>query len=288
MRAAFLSALQRMMDEDKRLVLLLGDVGAFSARKIFAEFPDRAFNLGIREQAIIDIAAGMSKAGLVPVIYGIAPFFVERALEQIKIAAYNGCKIVLVSVGASYDYSAEGPTHQCPGDLAILRNVPGMMILVPGTVQEMRRLLAQSLDTSDPVYMRLSETINPQNTMVELGRGTIVRQGGPMSTVAVALGPMLADVMTRLGPTDTTILYYTALEPFDADLIARLGRGKRVLVYEDNYPALFYACAEALLSTDVESVAIPRRFIEGYGTRAQIKHKLYEKQKGIGWIYRRN
>ena len=105
MRSTFASILEKIIDKDYRVVNVLGDIGVFSFRKSMEKFPDRVINIGILEQSMIGIAAGLSKQGLIPFVHTIAPFMVERALEQLKIDfGYQELGGNFVSVGASSDY----------------------------------------------------------------------------------------------------------------------------------------------------------------------------------------
>lgn len=206
MRRRFVTALHGLMASDARLVLLLADVGEFAFKDVFRDYPTRAYNLGISEQAIVDMAVGLSRAGFVPVVYGIAPFLVERAYEQVKLACANGAQFVLVSVGASFDYGREGPTHHCPADVPILFQVPGMNILVPGTPAEMASLLGQALERQAlPCYLRLSEAQNPCTYPVRLGAPLLI--DGDEATV-VAVGPVLAQIGAPEG-----VMYVTSVRP---------------------------------------------------------------------------
>ena len=117
MRKQFVRTTEDVMAKDERLVVLLGDIGVFGFRSAFEQFPARIYNIGICEQAMTSLAAGLSKEGLVPVVHSIAPFVVERCFEQIKVDfCYQKLGGNIVSVGGSYDYAALGCTHHCPGD----------------------------------------------------------------------------------------------------------------------------------------------------------------------------
>src|SRR5580698_9122617 len=133
MRKQFVDTIADVMKNDEQLVVLLGDIGVHGFRQVFADYPKRIYNIGILESSTVSTASGLAMAGLIPVVHTIAPFLVERSYEQLKVDfGYQEVNGNFVSVGSSYDYAALGCTHHCPGDVAILKQIPGMSIIVPG------------------------------------------------------------------------------------------------------------------------------------------------------------
>src|SRR5277367_5503004 len=158
MRKQFVKTVTSIMEQDPRVVLLLGDIGVYGFREAFQRFPKRCYNVGVCEQAMVSLAAGLALEGMIPVVHTIAPFLVERAFEHLKVDfEYQGLGGNFVSVGASYDYSKLGPTHHCPGDGAILKTIPGMHIYVPGHPDEFDVLFRENYHKLAPKYFRLSE-----------------------------------------------------------------------------------------------------------------------------------
>ena len=119
MRKQFTKTLQDILYSNKKTCLLLGDIGVFGFRNELTNLPDRVYNIGILEQSTIGTAAGLAKTGLIPFVHTIAPFLVERSLEQLKVDfGYQCLNGNFISVGASYDYASLGCTHHCPGDIS--------------------------------------------------------------------------------------------------------------------------------------------------------------------------
>ncbi len=271
MRQQFVRTIEDLMAQDERLVLLLGDIGVWGFRRAFELYPDRTFNVGICEQAMVSLAAGLAAEGLRPVLYSIAPFIVERCLEQLKIdLCYQNLPATIVSVGASYDYAALGCTHHCPGDVAILRTLPGMEIVVPGTAQEMRCLFHATYADKHPTYVRLSEQTNQWSHRVEFGRAKVIRQGN-LATV-IAVGPMLDPVREATAELDVTVLYYTTVAPFDARTLAENCPTRDIIVVEPFYEGTLAHDVIAAMeprSVRLLSIGVPRHFLTSYGKAAE-------------------
>src|SRR3989338_7811842 len=196
MRKQFVKTVGDILNRDKRLVVLLGDIGVFGFRDSFKTHPNRVYNIGILEQATISLAAGLAKTDLIPVVHTIAPFIVERSLEQLKVDfAFQRLGGNFVNVGASYDYAALGAPHHCPADIGILKNVPGMEIVVPGTADEFDALFRQSYGDGHPTYFRLSERGNTENRKVTFGKATVIKKG--KKATAIAVGPILKNMRSE-------------------------------------------------------------------------------------------
>jgi len=267
MRKQFISTTQDLMAKDERLVVLLGDIGVFGFRNAFEQFPQRIYNIGICEQAMTGMAAGLSKEGLVPVVHSIAPFVVERCLEQLKVDfCYQKLGGNIVSVGGSYDYAALGCTHHCPGDVALLKSLPGAEIVLPGTPQEYDRLFRAAYANGRLTYFRLSERSNAQSFEVEFGRAKIIKQGARATVVAV--GTALAPTLTATQDLDVTVLYYTTIAPFDGETLRQNNAGGKIVLVEPFYTGTLAADIHvAIGSTAValETIGVPHRFLTNYG-----------------------
>lgn len=276
MRQQFVETISGLLKKDKRLVLLLGDIGVWGFRQAFKDFPNRVYNIGILEQASVSLAAGLAKIGLIPVFSSIAPFIVERALEQIKIDfGYQGLGGNLVSVGASYDYSDLGSTHHCPGDIGILKQIPDMEIMVPGTAKEFDRLFRQNYANGKVSYFRLSEQINQTSFQVKFGQAIVIKQGNKATVIAV--GPMLDPVLEAAKDLEVTVLYYSTVAPFDGEALKKNMVTNKILLCEPYYEGgltgeIVKACYPRPIIID--QLGVPRQFIEHYGTKEENDKQL--------------
>ena len=258
----------RLLEDDERVVVLLGDIGVFAFRDCFQRFPERVHNVGILEQSMVGIAAGLAHEGLIPIVHSIAPFVVERPFEQIKIDfGYQHLGGNIVSVGASFDYAALGATHHCPGDVALMLTVPGTEIVVPGTAAEFASLFVQAYGSGALTYFRLSERSNRESRDVVFGKAERVREGTGCTIVAV--GPLLDVALDAAEMCDATVVYYSTLAPFDGETLRDSCGTGRVLVLEPFYEGtLTHLVASAIPGPAlIRSIGVPRSFRHGYGRR---------------------
>ncbi|MDC0903488.1 hypothetical protein OAS21_03410 [Pelagibacteraceae bacterium] len=160
MRKIFPKTIERLMQKDKRIFCLLGDIGVFSFRNIFKKYNNRILNMSTMEQTMIGFGAGLSKAGFIPIIHSIAPFLILRALEQIKIDfVYNKLNCNIISVGASNDYSKLGTTHHCFEDISILSNYNDINLFLPSSPIELEYLLKKNYNNKCVNYFRISGNV---------------------------------------------------------------------------------------------------------------------------------
>ena len=281
MRKQFVKTVESILEKNKKTVLLLGDIGVFGFKKAFALFPDRVFNIGILEQSTVGLAAGLSMQGLIPIVHTIAPFLVERSIEQLKNDfCYQKLGGNFVSVGASYDYAVLGCTHHCPGDVGMLKNIPDMEIILPGTAEEFDKLFRQSYANGNPTYFRLSEKQNSKSHNVNFGKAEIVKKG-KLATI-IAVGTMLELAIVATEGLDVTILYYTTVAPFDKKTLMENSDSGKILLCEPYYAgALLPEILETMSSKpiSIESIGVPNRMMTNYGTAC-------EHDESIGFTYK--
>jgi transketolase len=246
MRQRFTSVTAGALDEDPRLALVLADIGVdgFEGTGVRERHPQRVINVGIREQAMIGVAAGMAQEGMRPVVHSYTPFLVERPFEQIKLdLGHQGVGAVLVSIGASYDAAPEGRTHQAPGDVALLATVPGFAIHVPGHPDEVEQLLRREFARDGRAYVRLSSETNADAWPVE--QLTLVRDGGAASPLVLAVGPTLDQVLAATADLGVTVAYISTVLPFPAAEVRALAAGRREVAIVEPYLAGTSAAALA-------------------------------------------
>lgn len=276
MRKTFAKLSYEIQTKDESVIVLLGDIGVHSFQNSFRDFESRTFNIGILEQTMMGLASGLAMSGKVPIVHTIAPFLVERCYEQIKVDfGYQKLPANLVSVGASFDYSALGSTHHCPGDVAILSKIPGLEIVVPGTKVEFEKLFLENYNNSKCTYFRLSEFENSQSFDIKIGKGKKVRTGASASILAV--GPILDLVLESTSDLDVEILYFNSVAPLDAELIRNSCNSSKVLIVEPYYSGVLSVQVLQIMkgtSLRLINLGVDCEFPEIYGSNEAIYESL--------------
>jgi len=269
MRQQMVQTVSEVLEDDEQLVLLLADVSYSSfVNEVHSE---RMINVGIMEQTMTSVGAGLALEGFIPVLHTITPFLVERPFEQIKDDfCYQGLGGNFISIGASYDYSIEGMTHHSPGDVQILKSLPGMQIVVPGTAGEFDRLFRETYANGSPTYFRLSVASNPVEYPVRFGKLEVVQQGKQATVIVV--GPALSYTLPAVADLDVTVLYCTTVVPFDAETLRAKCQGQKIVLVEPYYAGGLTAeicAAMGRTPIAIESIGVPRTVLNHYGTPQQ-------------------
>ncbi len=229
MRDRFATVTKSLLDEDPRVAVVLAEISRTLFRDAELAHPGRVINVGIREELMIGVTGGLALSGLRPIAHSYAPFLIERAWEAIKLdLTHQDVDAVLVSIGASYDASLEGRTHQSPGDVALLDTLPGWTVHVPGHPAEVEPLLRSAVGGRGRAYVRLSVEENAEAVTVTAGRMRIMRRGDDATVVAV--GPLLAPTLDAVRGLEVTVLYATTVRPFDAETFLAVARPNVILV----------------------------------------------------------
>ena len=229
-RVQFARTAADLVESDLSVALVYAEISGQFVGEGERRNPDRVVNVGIREQLLVNVGAGMALTGLRPIVHTFGSFLVERAFEQVKLGfGHQDVGGVLVGSGGSFDIASGGRTHQVPGDVALVDTLPGVSIHAPGTSQEVDAILRATVAGSGLHYVRVVEQANTVSFPHAPGRFHVVRRGaGP---TVVALGPVLDDVLTATEGLDVTVLYASTVRPFDGGGLREvLGSPEVVLV----------------------------------------------------------
>jgi transketolase len=270
MRTSFVETLCDLAAADERIWLLTADLGYSVLERYAARFPERYVNVGVAEQNMIGVAAGLAACGKVPFVYSIANFPTFRCLEQIRVdVGYHGLSVKIVAVGGGYAYGAQGYTHHGVEDLAILRALPGMTVVAPGDPVETRLATRAIAAEQGPCYLRLGKAneavVHDREPRFELGRALLVRQGRDVTVIST--GGMLAETVAaakRLAGRgiEARVLSMPTVKPVDAEAVLRAARETGAVVTAEEHSVtggLGSAVAEVLAEGGLSGVAF-RRF----------------------------
>ena len=269
MRRAFLKRVADMIRNEADTTFFTVDIGMWAIRDVLAEFPDRCTNVGIYEDGMISIAAGMARRGLVPTIFGIQPYLIERTLEQIKMdLAYQKLGVNIVGTGAAVDYPKYGYSHYCAEDVHVVKAIPGCEFIAPGSAKQFIQLFNSTYRDGRPTFFRVSDHPNTKyDPDVEFNKSVVMQEGHKATVIAVSV--MLDEVMEVCKNIDVTVLYYTTLEPFDRETLAKYYNGGKILIVEPQFEgSLTYDVIKTFEGKPVviEEVAFPREIFRNYGT----------------------
>lgn len=269
MRRAFLGRVADMIRNEPDTTFFTVDIGMWAIRDVLRDFPERCTNVGIYEDGMFSIAAGMSRRGLVPTIFGIQPYLIERTLEQIKMDfAYQKCGVNVIGTGAAVDYPKYGYSHYCAEDVQLIKMIPGCEFIAPGNAKEFLSLFNQTYRDGHPTFFRVSDHPNTKYDIdVKFGKANVIQSGKEATVIAVSV--TLDMVMEACKDKDVTVLYYTTLEPFDKETLSLNCESGKVLIVEPEYKgSLDYDVIDALSGKriKIERVGFPREIFRNYGT----------------------
>ncbi|MDR2374365.1 MAG: transketolase family protein [Bifidobacteriaceae bacterium] len=258
-RVAFAETLIELAETDERVVVVVNDsVGSSNLAEFQRRFPERTINVGIAEQTMVGVGAGLALSGRIPFVSAAASFLTGRATEQIKVdAAYANTNVKLCGQSPGMGYGALGATHHSIEDISWLRALPGLTIIVPADPAETSAAVRWMAAHEGPVYLRVSRLPVPnifdQTYRFSPGRGRVVRDG-PAATV-VANGVCLtraleaANLLAEQG-VEIRVVSMPSVQPLDEDLVlaCAAATGRLVTVEEGQVSGGLGAAVASLLA----------------------------------------
>jgi transketolase len=227
-RDAFADTLLELAREDPRVVVVVNDsVGSTKLGRVRREFPERFFNVGIAEQNLVGVGAGLANGGKVPYVCGASPFLTARGLEQIKVdAAYSKANVKLVGVSSRLAYGELGPTHHSIEDVAWTRAIADLVVIVPADPLETAQALRAAHDFDGPAFIRTSRMpvpmVHPPDHRFRVGEAARLRDGGDVTIVAngvmVARALDASDLLAAEG-LSARVLNMATASPIDREAV---------------------------------------------------------------------
>jgi transketolase len=285
-RSAFIKALFELAGEDPLICLVVGDLG-YSVVEEFAEkYPKQFVNAGVAEQDMVGIATGMALSGKIVFTYSIANFATLRCLEQIRNdVCYHGANVKVVAIGGGLAYGGLGMSHHATEDLAILRALPGLVVVAPGDPVEADLATRAVVEHQGPCYLRLGKagepTVHQTRPEFRLGRAIWLRRGGDISLISTGgmldTATVVADALERRGLAVSLISMHT-VSPLDVDTVMSAAASSRCLVTLEEHSivgGLGSAVAEVISERSGHAplmrVGLPPSFVSGVGDQNYLK-----------------
>ena len=285
-RQSYGESLRDFAEEYPNLVVLDADLSNATKTGTFKKaYPDRFINCGIAESNMMSIAAGLSTTGLIPFASTFAMFAAGRAYEQVRNSiGYPHLNVKIGATHAGISVGEDGASHQCLEDLALMRMIPGMVVMCPADDTEARMAIRAALDYVGPVYIRFGRAAVPvvfdENYKFEIGKGAILREGTDVTLVAnglcVASALEAADKLAADG-ISAEVINICTIKPLDDDLIVASAKktGKVVTAEEHSIiGGLGGAVAECLAEK------VRDRFGES-GPAGELLHKYMLDGEGV-------
>ena len=243
-RESYGNALAELGAEYENLVVLDADLAAATKTGIFKKaFPDRNIDCGIEECNMMGIAAGLATTGKIPFASSFAMFAAGRAFEQVRNSiGYPKLNVKIGATHAGISVGEDGATHQCNEDIALMRTIPGMVVINPADDVEAKAAVRAAIEHEGPVYLRFGRLAVPvindtPDYKFELGKGVVLREGKDVTIIATGLPVSeclaAADKLAADG-IDAKVINIHTIKPLDEDLVVKAAKetGKVVTVEE--------------------------------------------------------
>ena len=243
-RESYGNALKELGAEAADVVVLDADLAGATKTSVFkSAYPERFFDSGIQECNMVGVAAGMSTMGLVPFVSTFAMFAAGRAFEQVRNSiGYPNLNVKIGATHAGITVGEDGASHQCNEDIALMRTIPGMVVMCPSDDIEAKAAVMAAAEYEGPVYMRFGRAACPiindkPDYKFEIGKGTVVKEGKDLTIVAtgICVGNALeaAQMLAKDG-IDAEVINICTIKPLDEDIIIKSAKktGKVVTAEE--------------------------------------------------------
>lgn len=268
-RDAFVAVLERLSADNPRIVAVCNDsVGSSKLGGFKSRWPDRLVNVGIAEQNMVGVGAGLANGGLLPFVCGAACFLTGRSLEQIKAdIAYSNANVKLIGISSGMAYGELGPTHHSIEDFAWTRVLPNLPVIAPCDSIETAAAVEWAASHDGPVFLRLSRVgvpdLLPAGHTFELGKANLLRDGDAITLVAngTVTHRMLkaADLLAEEG-IEARVLNMATVRPLDAAAVVAAARETGAILTAEEH-STFGGLGSAVAEFVVAEAPVPMKIL---------------------------
>tara|TARA_Y100001970_G_C14222841_1_gene853732 strand:+ start:624 stop:1550 length:927 start_codon:yes stop_codon:yes gene_type:complete len=296
MRKAFANTLIKIAKKDKKIIFLTGDLGFGVFDEFKKKFPERYINVGVAESQMVSMAAGLALEGFKPIVYSIASFLLRRAYEQIRISVcYHNLPVIFIGAGGGFVYASSGPTHHSQEDFSLMSSIPNMMIIAPGSPDELTSLIPQAIKQKKPCYIRIGKFGEPNYDSIDqtyIKKIKKIKNGKEVFFLTNSdTVSLIIDVCKKLknqNNIDVGILHAHTLKPIDdKNLKIKLRKIKKLIIVEEsNVTGGLYSIISQLVSNKSLNLKVYRKgpvdeFILGNPSRDEIRFRYKYDEKNL-------
>ncbi len=247
-RESYGNALAELGDKYENLYVFDADLAAATKTGIFKKkFPDRFFDCGIAESNMMGVAAGMAATGKIPFVSTFAMFAAGRAFEQVRNSiGYPHLNVKIGATHAGISVGEDGATHQCNEDIALMRTIPGMTVIIPADDVEAKAAVEAAINYEGPVYMRFGRLAvpvfnDPETYKFEIGKGIKLRDGKDITIVATGLMVYEAIEAAKTLEQDgiqATVINIHTIKPIDKDIIIQAAKNTDLVLTVEEHSVI--------------------------------------------------
>ncbi len=284
--------LVEMGKTNKDIVVLTADLmRSNKTREFFDTYPERSFNVGVAEQNLFGVAAGLARAGKIPFASTFAAFASMRACEQVRTdIAYNDLPVKIVATHSGLSMGTGGPTHFATEDVAIMRSMASMTVIVPADAIETARAVSACVEWPGPVYMRIGRGLEPpayedESYDYEIGKSVLMREGSDITVICCGVAVSAAVDVSRTLEKDglsVRVVNMHTVKPLDRDAVLKAAKETKFIITAEEHSiigGLGSAVAEALAEegagVKLMRLGVPDEYSEiGYPEALYNRYKL--------------
>jgi transketolase len=270
-RVAYGKSLVELAKSNQDIVVLDADLSSSTQTKFFAkEFPERFFNMGIAEANMVSTAAGLAKAGKIPFVSSFAMFATGRAWEQVRNSvAHNHANVKICATHAGLTVGEDGASHQIIEDIALMKSIPGMVVIVPADAKETEKVMQAVTAYNGPVYVRLGRSALPvlfdDKYDFQIGKANVIEKGEDLSIMAcgimVSAAVEAAKILKEKHNKSIEVINIASIKPLDTETIVNSAlKTRNIIVAEEHniWGGLGDSVASALLENCSEKLKFKR------------------------------